>query len=93
MSSDSSADTPCRRCPTCKLTKPLSDFPRIGNSYCFVCKSHYNKKDYRKRKVAKQAPENEMHVAHTPSTDVDELHIPPVRLPRERKIGRANMRP
>ena len=90
MSSDSSADTPCRKCPTCKLTKPLSDFPHIGKSYCFLCKSHYNKKDYRKRKAAKQALENEMTDAHTPSTDGGELPIPRnVRLRRERKIGRA----
>ena len=55
-----------------------------------MCRSHYNRKYYLKRKVAAGAPENEMTDVHPPSPDVDEPPIQrSVRLPRERKIGRA----
>ena len=90
MSSSSSDDTLCRRCPTCELTKPLSEFPAKCKSYCFVCRSHYNKEYYLRRKVAAEAPENEMADVHPPSPDVDELYVMRnARLPGELKIGRS----
>jgi len=87
MSSSSSDNTLCRRCPTCELTKPLSEFPAKCKSYCFVCRSHYNKEYYLRRKVA-AAPENEMTAVHPPSPVVDELRRSEP-LPRKRKLGRA----
>ena len=89
MSSSSPADTPCRRCPKCKLTKPLSDFADKCKKKCKMCRSAYNKQYQLKLKAAKQAAENQVPGVHTPSTNAEELPIPPVRLPKKRKIGRA----
>jgi len=69
--------------------KPLSEFPPIGKSYCFVCKSYRNRKDYLKRKATKQAAENEMTDAHTPSANAELPNQRSVLLPRKHKLGRA----